>query len=613
VVPFVSDNKIPSWTTLPYEILQTIFAFASFPLFDDNNTATPAISWLVKASRVHKAFFEPAMAALYRCPPLLTQSKPHEIQAMLSQNSETHTINYNVKVKRLELEYRILAYSAGKDYGAFDLGTLIKHLPQLTEIDVWSIYDTPRVRRVGYSEKPWTYPETIFDALVEGGQRLRSFHWNGKFFGKMADEPAILYEWMHGKHLLTPFQSLRALTLTNFLGDVETRLSLEEPLITSSKPLTTTQVEKEAIREEKRLAMQKQDESLAEAICALPDLAILDLQMCSIVDSGWLQLLPKSLTSLGITICDRLTSDGLQAFLSSHGSNLKQLVLNHNSSLSMSFLTTLKETCPRLEGFEMDLTYYSKYVASSSAEPEYENLLLPDEVPTWPNTLRSINMHHLRQWTSSSAETFFNSLINAAEELPDLRYLGLSVSLSISWRDRARIRDQWEDKLKRVFLRKYVPPNPHWMSLKGFQEWKDRQGAKKMSHVEIPATASTSSTELKPDVEEEQTRSFPTREINIRKLRPRKSLSDDDSSTQPELSKDMEAVENHIQGMCDVVDIRIDNLRPTENQMHESDFLDSEPSGDEDWDEGRGDPGEEELFGFNRRGKGKKRKSEYAW
>lgn len=38
-----------------------------------------------------------------------------------------------------------------------------------------------------------------------------------------------------------------------------------------------------------------------------------------------------------------------------------------------------------------------------------------------------------------------------------------------------------------------------------------------------------------------------------------------------------------IQGMCDIVMIRIDNQRPTETQFNESDFLDEELSGDEDW------------------------------
>ncbi|TID20082.1 hypothetical protein E2P81_ATG07387 [Venturia nashicola] len=619
VIPFVSDNRIPAWTTLPYEVLQTIFLYASFPLFDDQNGPTPAISWLLKAAQTHKAFFEPAMAALYKCPPLVTLTKPHDIQALLSQDPSSHTINYNVKVKRLELEHQILMYSAGKDYGAFDLGTLIGHLPQLTEIDIWSIYDTPSVRRVGHTKKPWAYPESLFNALVEGGQRLKGFHWNATFLPKLGDNPTTLFQWMHEKLLLTPFQSLKSLALTNFFGDISDRLDLEDRII-QSKPLTTTQVDKEALREEKRQTVKKQDEAFARAICALPELKTLDLHMCTVVDSEWLQLLPTTLTNLGFTSCDRLTSDGLQAFLTSHGSNLKELVLNHNSALSMSFLTTLKETCPYLENFEMDLTYHSKFVSTNSAEPEYENLLLPDEVPTWPKTLQSINMQHLRQWSSASAEIFLNSLINSAEELPDLRHLDLSISLSISWRDRARIRDQWEDKLKRVFLRKSLPPNGHWMSLRGFREWKMRQGAKVMSCVEIPSTSTSTSSSPeetgRPSPIEPESPKKPA--IGKRKLRPRKSTSDEESSAQPGLDTSlrdmmMEALEAHVQGMCDVVDIRIDNLRPTENQMHESDFLDSEPSGDEDWDEGRGDPGEDELFGAKSRGKKGRGRSGYAW
>jgi hypothetical protein len=76
-----------------------------------------------------------------------------------------------------------------------------------------------------------------------------------------------------------------------------------------------------------------------------------------------------------------------------------------------------------------------------------------------------------------------------------------------------------------------------------------------------------------------------------RRLRPRKSATDDDTDTNGPVStlggslRDMvmKTLEIHIQGMCDEVDVRIDNLRPREEQFHESDFLDSEPSGDEDW------------------------------
>lgn len=44
--------------------------------------------------------------------------------------------------------------------------------------------------------------------------------------------------------------------------------------------------------------------------------------------------------------------------------------------------------------------------------------------------------------------------------------------------------------------------------------------------------------------------------------------------------------EKFVQGLCDVVDIRIDNQRPREEQLNESHFMDSEASGDEEWTEG---------------------------
>lgn len=38
-----------------------------------------------------------------------------------------------------------------------------------------------------------------------------------------------------------------------------------------------------------------------------------------------------------------------------------------------------------------------------------------------------------------------------------------------------------------------------------------------------------------------------------------------------------------IQGMCDIVSIRVDNLRPMQDPLTEQDFLDSEPGGDDDY------------------------------
>lgn len=50
---------------------------------------------------------------------------------------------------------------------------------------------------------------------------------------------------------------------------------------------------------------------------------------------------------------------------------------------------------------------------------------------------------------------------------------------------------------------------------------------------------------------------------------------------------------DYVQGLCDVVSIRIDNLRPADTQFSEGDFLNSEESGDEDWNGEDWEPGDD--------------------
>lgn len=47
--------------------------------------------------------------------------------------------------------------------------------------------------------------------------------------------------------------------------------------------------------------------------------------------------------------------------------------------------------------------------------------------------------------------------------------------------------------------------------------------------------------------------------------------------------------EQVIHGMCDVVDVTLDNLRPSETRFVEADFLDEVQAGDEEWDEDEDD------------------------
>jgi hypothetical protein len=588
-----------AWTDLPFEILRDILSYASYPLFDDNGEPTCHASWLLKFRNIHPALLEASQAVLYYCPPITSAAKAHNFLSLMSQ-SANRTTNYNVKVKHLELEVRnTLAYSAGAELGSLDVGALVKQLPQLIGIDIWTVLDNPEIRRTGMDSRAWSYPDSLFEALSDGTQRLRHFHWNSRFMTKLFGSPSDMYQWMNGIHRLPSFQSLTYLKLTSFLGDSGTRLDLHFPVNFSSpsKPLTTAQQNKEAIRLEKKAVQRRQDELLAKALEVLPNLRKLDLHLCSIVDGDWLQLLPRGLTHLGIIECDGLVSEGLEEFLSTHGQHLKVLVLNHNPALDISFLTTLAANCPGLQEFVMDLTYFSRAVTGDgTGGPDYVNLLLPEEKPTWPRTLQTIHMNHLHRWTASAAEVFFTSLIESAEHLPDLRRLLLSTSLNISWRERAKMRDMWEDKFKRVFLRRATPPNPNWWSIRAFNEWKEKEVAKMIitspkpdgkditaESVEETATGEDSDMPLN-----RRKRKAPVEATPTRRLRPRKIASDDDDAPVPALGGSwrdmaMEMVESPLQGMCEEVDVRIDNLRPREEQFHESDFLDSEPSGDEEW------------------------------
>jgi hypothetical protein len=232
----------------------------------------------------------------------------------------------------------------------------------------------------------------------------------------------------------------------------------------------------------------------------------------------------------------------------------------------------------------------------------------------------------------AAAEVFFTSLIESAKDLSDLRTLLLSVSLDVSWRDRAKIRDLWEDKFKRVFLRVSPPPNPHWWSIRTYNDWK----AKKVAEVVISppkpdaigpiteaveATATDEESDI-PTRNRTRKRKAPTERVT-RRLRPRKPTDDDETdanapgavSTLGTSLRDMvmQTLELHIQGMCDEVDVRIDNLRPRAGEeLRESDFLDSEPSGDEEWN--GVDLDFEELYpnGYRRRSrkKGGKRRGD---
>lgn len=602
------STVIPPWNTLPYEILLQIFMHASYPVYDDWFHPLPSVNWLVGVSLLCKSFAEPALTALYRSPPQFAE--PYGLMILLSEHSAARTLNYNSKIQRLEIEVsKTLAYTfPGR--GHFDLGSLIRLTPQLRELSLYHVADHPKCSRIGTVARAgkWIYQDSIFHALEENKIRLRSWRWNTR----MTSAKQSL-SWIHEVHRTAPFQALQALTFVNY-PPAKRRFKVDK-------------------------SVPPDEELLATALSVLPHIEELVFESCDIINESLMPLLPTALSSLKIRNCSTLISEFFHPFLITHGSRLKELVLDHNQSLSLSFLNNLATSCPQLEILKMDLLYYSSHVTFSDSEPKYEDLLLPDEVPTWPSTLQTLDLVQLRNWDASTAEMFFQSLLDSAPDLPHLRRLVLKAILKIGWRDRASFRDKWIGRLRQVFLRPQEMVNTDHgaaqmsgasdsrVSIIGSRSssrgssthakaaGKDdtQRGTRRVlrrrnsristfSHVEI--------TDKPDDIDSDSDVPFVPKRRSTRLSKQDKdeyALPISSESPPPRLRRGSTAAEvggsdtglrsaafGHskwenkpemfVQGMCEVVEVRIDNLRPMEEQLNENDFLDEEASGDDDWD-----------------------------
>ncbi|CAG7954874.1 unnamed protein product [Penicillium salamii] len=534
----LGSGVIPPWQTLPYHILLDIFLRASYPLLDEGRSdRNDSVKWLLGMALLCRSFQEPALAALFQCPPLLPAHKTHALFNLLSLPPDSLSMNYSSKIKNLHLEVEpLLVYKSGPTLGYFDLAKLIEKIPQVQTVRLYHKDDyTVGIPPWHIVPSRWTYPESVFSAIKDTGIHLRSWDWNSRFL-----EVEKLLELMIAKHVEPAFQGLRELKLLHLNDNQREELSENGTL-------------------------------LASALNVLPNIQRLEFLESSLVSGEVLTHLPHTLRSLTLRNCDRMWSDDLTAFLVSHGTNLQELNLGHNRHLSMSFIQCLGQSCPNLKMFKMDVSMHdgSSY---HDVEPHFESLLVKTQIPTWPTSLQEIELTQLRKWDDATAEVFFTSLVNAAPNLRDLRKLGISAILKIGWRDRATFRERWISRLEKVFLRHSPPPDPNLRSLRKRQ----LNASNPTSAVGVadegqagasqPADGGPSTSAKRQSTRLAQQSSVEASEIASSQFRENSPLDAGD-----------------IQGMCDVVNIRIDNQRPTEMQYNENDFLDDELSGDEDW------------------------------
>ena len=592
----IKQGTIHKWHTLPYEILLQIFQYASYPLRGDRHEPTPSVQWLLQTALLCKSFAEPALTALYYAPPLSPPSRATALIAHLSSQNESSTFDYRSKIKYLDFEATstLLLKYAGQE--PIDLAALVVLVPQLRGIGIHMLFDQPKyynLFRLATRKSGKVYKKSMFDALKATRISLREWKWNFCFYH------ADPYPWssLVDIHASQPFRLLEHLEIVNYSS--------------AYKYLTESRI--------------------AAGINALSNLSRLTFRHSFFGHAPLLPLLPQNLASLCLSDCSAVTSEMLGPFLNTHGSHLRELTLDHNRSLNLTFLVDLAVACPKLQRLKMNLTFYNSSPVMAYIDLGFEELLPPDEVPTWPSDLQHIELLHLRRWQIKSAETLFQSLLDSATSLSHLRTLIVKASVQIGWRDRANFRERWIGQLRRTFLR-HAPPPKRFEGLQdnrveqivevkvdsagSAQSDTSRQVSSRRSSLRkrpsrqsihdelvkdflssetdsdapmVSAVARRSKRLLEQDrdfttaAEPEEARPA-TRARGRPRSRPVQDVEDSGKGSNDDGGKKEDSKDDiFVQGLCNVVDIRIDNLRPAEQQFDENDFLDEELSGDEDW------------------------------
>lgn len=319
---------------------------------------------------------------------------------LLKSDPAMLAFGYRQKVVNLRIEVRQVAAYSLPGSGLLDLHGLIKDLPRLADLEFYDQKDSKPFKQLDESIR-WEYPVAVFDALehvepaadiTKGDKtslcKLRSWRWSSRLAGKRWP-----IEKIREVHLKPSFIGLKKIAFVNY--------QIRHPKKGEEDP--------------------KLEELLGGAISALEVLEHLIFESSTLLNAKLMPLLPSNLRNLEITNCWEVTAEMLGEYLLTSGRQLRCLTLNHNSALSLAFLPSLGAACPYLEVLRMDLQYFDAHISYHSAEPDYDQLLASDQIPEWPTTLQSLELLNLRKWDKQAAEMFFQSLLDSAGELSDLR------------------------------------------------------------------------------------------------------------------------------------------------------------------------------------------------
>ena len=558
VLPPLS-GKVPPWQELPYQVLQQVMRYASYPFYEKASRTTASIEWLCGVSLLCKSFHEACIAALLYSPPLFPSFRAHGLLHLLAKNQDETITNYRTKIKCLDIEVKnLLIRKSG-----IDILELLGRTPLLESLRLYHNHDD--LATIVWAQpsqskgKRWAYPDELFQKLDEMNIKLKSWEWNGRF-----PSSKDVLQTLSSAHVRQCFSEIQSLSFLN--------ITLPDKASEEDTTLANT--------------------LMISALDRLPNLKNIAIRNCNVLNTSTLARLPPALTSLEIMNCQYLTSDLLSLYLSTAGSSLESLNLVGNQSMSLAFLTNLSSLCPKLRQLKLDLTYTdpSSY---RDRDPLYDEAL-PDGPPSWPSSLVSIAIENLRQVSSSKAEDFLASLVDAAPRLSQLKKIVIKAIIKDgSWRDRAEIRKKWIPRLEHVFLDTSEPTvrrsikQPQVVITKRSVEIPEPKQKKDETLDEQPRPAGRQSSRLArlKDLNLNQSNS----NSNSNNTSESDDSADADSSGSSPTTLPTHGMYGNggdtifRQGRCSIVTLVLSDQRPAQDQYHEQDFLDSERSGDEEW------------------------------
>lgn len=574
----ICSGFIPDWKDprIPAECWSDVFYYAA----SDGTPGSIATDWLLQVATSCHFFTEPALDTLYRCPIIQHTAKAKKLASLLKQPVAETKFNYRSKIETLHLDIHVVPASI--------MYQLIQPLKRLRELIICTPHDQPPYRELEKRIR-WHYPAEIFQALLPGANdvreatlkpyhtQLKSWEWSGRLVGGYVEGLKDI-----GRiHELPSFATLTRVSFTNF----------QTPSLRKREPRNDDEAAQFLNEDNADI------EAIAASLTKLPALSHLVFESSTVMNDHMLTLLPRGLLHLELINCWEIRSFELAAFLRDKGSEMRILSLHHNQSLDLGFLTDLADTCPKLRELDMNLSYYKIHESGNDSDPMYDQVLLPDQVPRWPPSIRVVNLEYIRDWSVETAEMFLQTLVDNAHNLSSLRYLSVRTMLDIPWQSRATMRTAWRAKMEKVFLRRSPEPPKDFRTLRSKTLEQDSKTPPDLNQSGAPPT-STSRPSIK--VVKVENTSSENRKSSLRDFggsRRRKSYRDPDSN-EDEPSDSESSEENAtsvgsdansssdpmpVHGLCKTVNIVFDNQKVRELQYGMEDFQTDNHLPDDEW------------------------------